>query len=106
MLKFLIWRLGPTRTVSRNYLTRQLAYQGVPEGRLSRSCVQDLADLGLDHARITAAMRRLKWHAILADCLDVVALTVWRLLRHPADVPKGAVADRCRQILTDHGVMS
>jgi hypothetical protein len=105
MLDFLIWRLGPISVASRNYLNRQLLYQGVPDGRLSRACVQDLADLGVDHAKVTAAIRRLKWHAIATDCLDVVAWTVWRLLRHSDDVPKGAIADKCREILADHGAL-
>jgi hypothetical protein len=105
MLKFLIWRLGATRKVSRNYLTKQLKYQGVSEGRLSDACVQDLANFAVDHAKVTSAMRRIRWHTIVADCLDVVALSVWRLLYHPDDPPAGAVADKCREILADHGGM-
>ena len=105
MLDFLIWRFGPISAASRNYLNKQLIYQGVLEGRLSPACVQDLADLGVDHAKITAAMRRLKWHAIVTDCLDVVALSVWRLLFHPDDPPQGAVADKCREILAGHGAL-
>jgi hypothetical protein len=106
MFKFFAWRVTPLRVTSRVYLKRQLKYQGVPEGRLPYACVQDLADFAVDNAKVTAALRRLRWHEIVTDHLDIVALNVWRLLCRPDDPLQGAIADKCRHILAEHGALS
>jgi hypothetical protein len=105
VLQFLLWRLMPVRVASRIYLNRQLQYQGLSPGRLSAACVQDLADLGVDNAKVLAAMRRLQWRQIVPDSLDIVALSVWRLLTRPEDTDGGVLADKCYTILIDHGAL-
>lgn len=102
VLNLLVGLITPKRFSTRAYMAQQLAHFGVPKGRLTKECLQELADEAIWRAKAIASIKQQHWLGFLSDKADAIAFNVANQLLLTGPPRSDSFTIHLRKILEKH----